>query len=215
MRRSDTLAGSVAGATAAGLTYPLDLLRTRLAGQVGGMNLAAVSQQAMALTRSGGGPLALWAGASATLFGGVVFEGVRFGLFGVLRTWRKDAAAAGSSGGGSEGVLARIFLGPAGLGTFASLVAGNLIYPNDTVRRRLQLVEGRGESYFVAATHLVREGGISRLYRGIGLYNLKAAPSAAVQFFTYHELKRLAVRYQEGRRQEAAVGRDIRAAAGA
>ena len=159
--------------------------------------------------RRPGGPLALWAGASATLFGGVVFEGVRFGLFGVLRTWRKDAAAAGSSGGGSEGVLARIFLGPAGLGTFASLVAGNLIYPNDTVRRRLQLVEGRGESYFVAATHLVREGGISRLYRGIGLYNLKAAPSAAVQFFTYHELKRLLVRFNADRETPAASSRTV------
>ena len=197
----------MAGATAAGLTYPIDLLRTRLAGQVGSVPLAAVAQQAIALTKGGGGPLALWAGASATLFGGVVFEGTRFGLFGVMRERRKASS--------NEGVLARIFLGPAGLGTLASLFAGNLIYPNDTVRRRLQTVEGRGEGYFQAASHLMRDGGVSRLYRGIGLYNLKAAPSAAVQFYTYHELKRLVVKYNEERSREGTTARDMRAAAGA
>ena len=195
MHRSDTIAGSVAGATAAGLTYPLDLLRTRLAGQVGTLSLAAVAKQAVSLTQ-GGGPLALWAGASATLFGGVVFEGARFGIFG----WARDARQSQRDAhGNDEGVLARVLLGPAGLGTLASLCAGNLIYPNDTVRRRLQTVEGRGETYAQAARHLLSEGGVARLYRGILLYNLKAAPSAAVQFFTYHELKRRVMQWQGGR----------------
>ena len=35
------------------------------------------------------------------------------------------------------------------------------------------------------------EGGMARLYRGIVLYNIKVAPSAAVQFATFHGLKRL------------------------
>ena len=41
---------------------------------------------------------------------------------------------------------------------------------------------------------LLQEGGVARLYRGFWLYNLKAAPSAAVQFFTYHTLKDLVQR---------------------
>ena len=180
----------MAGATAAGVTYPLDLLRTRLAGQVGGHRFTAVAQQAVALARSGG-PLALWAGASATLFGGVVFEGARFGVFGWLR--RREAEEGlqrRNSGSGERSALWTMLLGPTALGTLASLTAGNFIYPNDTIRRRLQTLEGRGETYAEAAGHLLREGGVARLYRGIGLYNLKAAPSAAVQFFTYFELKR-------------------------
>ena len=44
-------------------------------------------------------------------------------------------------------------------------------------------------------THVVRtlyrEGGLARLYRGFLLYNIKAAPAAAVQFALYHHLKRL------------------------
>ena len=188
---SDTAAGAVAGATAAGLTYPLDLLRTRLAGQVGRSSFSAVAQQALAISRQGGGILSLWGGASATLFGGVVFEGARFGVFGWLR--RREAEEGlqrRNSGSGERNALWTMLLGPTALGTLASLTAGNFIYPNDTIRRRLQTLEGRGETYAEAAGHLLREGGVARLYRGIGLYNLKAAPSAAVQFFTYFELKR-------------------------
>ena len=192
---SEAIAGSIAGATAAGLTYPLDLLRTRLAGQVGSSSLAAVSQQALSLAH-GGGVLALWTGASATLMGGVVFEGVRFGVFGWLRDQDRQRRAdrAAVPGAAEPGPLMRLLTSPAALGTVASLVGGNLIYPNDTVRRRLQSVDGRGESYAQATAHLLREGGVSRLYRGLLLYNLKAAPSAAVQFFAHHELKRLVMR---------------------
>ena len=74
---------------------------------------------------------------------------------------------------------------------FFLLLAGNIIYPNDTVRRRLQTEAGSRETYLQATRMLLKEGGISRLYRGFLLYNLKAAPSAAVQFYTYHTLKQL------------------------
>lgn len=185
--------------TAAGITYPLDLLRTRLAGKVGTVPLSAVAQEAMSLSKSGG-PLVLWAGASATLFGGIVFEGARFGAFG----WMRDRRDASGGPTGDESWLARMLFGPAGMGTVASLMAGNFIYPNDTIRRRLQTLEGRGETYAQAAAHLMREGGLRRLYRGILLYNIKAAPSAAVQFFTYHQLKQTVLQLQESRQPSRA-----------
>ena len=47
------------------------------------------------------------------------------------------------------------------------------------------------ESYAHAVRTLYSEGGLARLYRGFLLYNLKAAPAAAVQFALYHHLKRL------------------------
>ena len=49
----------------------------------------------------------------------------------------------------------------------------------------------RSESYLCALRALYAEGGMARLYRGIVLYNIKVAPSAAVQFATFHGLKRL------------------------
>ena len=95
----------------------------------------------------------------------------------------------GSQATGQLGVW--MLLSPGVCGMLASMCAGNVIYPNDTVRRRLQTVAGSGETYLQATRALLREGGVLRLYRGFFLYNLKAAPSAAVQFYTYHELKRL------------------------
>ena len=65
---------------------------------------------------------------------------------------------------------------------------------------------GHGETYLGATRTLVQEGGVARLYRGFFLYNLKAAPGAAIQFYTYHELKRrwLAQRDVEGGHQQEA-----------
>eukprot|EP00966_Prymnesium_polylepis_P310211 7167479-Prymnesium_polylepis.1 len=73
------------------------------------------------------------------------------------------------------------------------LRAGNIIYPNDTIRRRLQFNSG-GESYVEAARSLLRDGGLPRLYKGCLLYNLKVAPAAAMQFATYYGLKELMTR---------------------
>ena len=103
-----------------------------------------------------------------------------------------DLSRRGSQAAGQVGVW--MMLSPGVCGMIASICAGNVIYPNDTVRRRLQTVAGSGETYLDATRALVREGGLLRLYRGFFLYNLKAAPSAAVQFYTYHELKRLWLR---------------------
>jgi hypothetical protein len=167
------LAGGGAGLLAGGLTYPLDLLRTRLAGTVGGVT--SVRRVALDIVRTAG-PLALFRGVHATIGGAVTYESMRFGAYGALR-----------DRGMADGVL-----GPAMCGTAASLLAGNIIYPNDTVRRRLQVGKhARSESYLCALRALHAEGGMARLYRGIVLYNIKVAPSAAVQFATFHGLKRL------------------------
>ena len=126
---SDTAAGGMAGLVAGGLTYPLDLLRTRHAGQVGAQPILAVARESIAKH----GIHALWSGASATLAGGVVFEAARFGIFGQLMELKQPDGETK--------------LGPASAGAIASMVAGNAIYPNDTIRRRLQTVSGSGESY--------------------------------------------------------------------
>ena len=60
------MAGGGAGLLAAGLTYPLDLLRTRLAGTVGGAT--SVSRLALDVVRTAG-PLALFRGVHATIGG--------------------------------------------------------------------------------------------------------------------------------------------------
>ncbi|KAJ1638260.1 mitochondrial carrier domain-containing protein [Pavlovales sp. CCMP2436] len=166
---SDIAAGSLAGIVATLVTYPLDLLRTRSAGAVGGGSVAEVARQVVAE----GGVFALYRGMYATLLGAMVFEGTRFGSFGWLQDRTPDHWAT-----------------PAVNGTLASLVAGGMLYPNDTIRRKLQY-DKVTTSYLEAARALLKEGGFTRLYRGSGLYMVKSVPGAAIQFGVYHSLKRL------------------------
>lgn len=168
---NDFLAGSVAGVGATLATYPLDLLRTRAAGSVSATGVSIIAT-ARSIMREGGA-LALFRGVHATLLGAVAFEGTRFGTYGWLRDRSSDH-----------------WLAPALNGTLASLVAGMVLYPNDTIRRRLQY-ESRPLGYMDALRELLREGGVHRLYRGCWLYCLKSVPGAAVQFGVYHGLKRL------------------------
>ena len=146
--RSDMAAGAMAGLVAGGATYPLDLLRTRHAGSVGGVGLMSVARDTVAKH----GLFALWSGAWATLVGGVVFEGMRFGLFGWLQQQghardperaSRRPSAGGAAAPTSAAVppiadhwLTRALLSPALCGMAASICAGNVIYPNDTIRRR-------------------------------------------------------------------------------
>ena len=170
--------GAVAGVAAHVPFYPLDVIRTRIAGQISSGEAPTIVRTARELIRSGG-LLALWRGAGATAFGAVMYEGGRFGVFGKLRDWLPEA---------SQHPIA-----PAMMGVVASLASGCIIYPNDTIRRRIQNSKG-GESYLGAVQVLLREGGVPRIYRGLGLYCVKAAPSAAVQFGVYNALKKLHAR---------------------
>lgn len=166
---NDFLAGSLADVIATILTYPLDLLRTRVSG---GLGTRSVTSVAVAVVREGG-VLALYRGVSATMFGAVAFEGTRFGSFGWLQRRTSDH-----------------WVMPAVNGTLASLIAGIVLYPNDTIRRRLQYAT-EPMTYVSATRALIAEGGIARLYRGQALYALKSIPGAAAQFGVYHALKRL------------------------
>jgi hypothetical protein len=165
---NDAIAGSAAGVIATLASYPLDLLRTRAAGVVGTETLPVVIRLVLAESGVSG----LFRGVNATLVGAVFFEGTRFGAYGWLTERRGDH-----------------WLMPAINGTLASLIAGMLLYPNDTIRRRIQF-DSKPLAYLDAVSALVREGGLARLYRGSALYAVKTVPAAAVQFGVYHGLKR-------------------------
>lgn len=173
---SDASAGALAGVCAHVPAYPLDLLRTRIAGAVGAE--ASITAVLGEVLRSGG-VLALYRGAPATAGGAIAYEGTRFGVFGALTDGETSPAGA------------------AGVGVAASLVAGAVCYPNDTIRRKQQWsLDSPG--YLSTFRELLAEGGAPRIYRGLPLYLAKVAPAAAVQFGTYHLLKRLHRKYSGG-----------------
>ncbi|KAG2438444.1 hypothetical protein HYH02_010899 [Chlamydomonas schloesseri] len=111
----DLIAGSAAGASAVLLTYPLDIIRTRLAwatevgaagsgpaaagggagGKGGGHRILAM----MVHTYTHEGVAGLYRGLAPTLYGILPYAGLKFYVYASLKNWYKDTAAVHSSNG--------------------------------------------------------------------------------------------------------------------
>ena len=81
-----------------------------------------------------------------------------------------------------------------GCGGFAGLVATVLTYPNDTVRRRLQMQGEGGRARIYRDTidcyqKLIRTQGIMSLYQGLTPTLLRALPNMGIQFSAYEVLR--------------------------
>ena len=162
-------AGGLAGMCAAACTYPLDLAR----GVLGSQGKGSIWQVLVDAWRKGG-VKALYRGATPTLLGAVPFDGIRFGVVGVLRSVPHEPESRGRAVGRS-----------AVYGGCGGLVAGVATFPNDTIRRCLQQPHSQYRGYVDCALSLVRAGGVPRLYRGLAPSLLRAAPSAAIQFAAF------------------------------
>jgi Mitochondrial carrier protein len=86
------------------------------------------------------------------------------------------------------------------MGGMGGVMAGLMTYPNDTIRRLLQLQGSRGTAteftgYFDCMQKTYAEYGITRFYRGVGLNIVRMAPNTAVQFGSYELLKKWTVGY--------------------
>lgn len=86
--------------------------------------------------------------------------------------------------------------------TVESLLAGaaagmsyNLsLFPADTIKSRMQTESvtngsSSGKGFFEVGKEIYQKGGIRALYRGCGITVSRAAPSSAIIFFTYEQLK--------------------------
>jgi len=177
-------AGSLAGVTAVIVTYPLDLARTRIAGTVGNDSRYTTIRRALKLTWKEEGPSALYRGIGPTLFGAVCFEGLKFGAYDFFL--RKLGTKLGRED---------LHLGwKLSAGAVAGLCAHLCIFPNDTVRRRMQLqgIDGMRREYKNALHcyyRLYKEGGLGVFYRGFSTNILRSVPNTAIQFGTFEVLK--------------------------
>lgn len=180
------LAGGMSGMSATAATYPLDLARGRITGKLAsakGNKQYAGILSTLALTVRDEGFGALYRGALPTILGAMPYEGIKFGTVGVLEDLyplqenEKPTAIRKMLMGGMGGVM-----------------AGMMTYPNDTVRRLLQLQGSRGTSavysgYFDCIRQTYKTGGIGRFYKGVGVNLVRMAPNTAVQFGSYELLK--------------------------
>ncbi|GBG30743.1 Mitochondrial carrier protein CoAc1 [Hondaea fermentalgiana] len=184
------LAGSLAGATSVCATYPLDLLRARMAVQSkahGGMrhNFRVILQNE--------GVSGMYRGLGPTLFGIVPYAGLAFGTFETLKIMVSQHY-------GSETVTAGQRLV---CGALAGFIAQSLTYPLDIVRRRMQTdgmqqiknpgVPTQRQYHSILQTlHKVArtEGVVGGLFKGLSMNWVKGPISHGISFTTFDIMKR-------------------------
>jgi len=175
--------GALSGATAVVCTYPLDLVRGRVSGNLGKANRYTGILTTVRLTIKEEGFAALYRGVGPTLAGAFPYEGIKFGVYDFL----KRHAPRDEKGKLSE--VTKLTIGAA-----AGTAAGVVMFPNDTVRRRIQM-QGQGgtpilyTSGFDCYRKLVAQHGPGILYRGLAANLLRVVPNAALQFWAYEALK--------------------------
>lgn len=194
-------AGSAAGITAVIMTYPLDVVRARLAFQVTGEHMyTGIVDTLTCIFRTEGGIRALYKGLSPTIIGMIPYAGLSFYVFEKLKFLSLEylPGVCGKKHSGSSGGI--VLTVPAKLlcGGFAGAVAQTVSYPMDVARRKMQLSMMRPETHrygkgLVTTLALTfREDGITKgLYRGMSVNYLRAIPMVAVSFSTYELTKQI------------------------
>jgi hypothetical protein len=188
--------GGLAGMTAVVGTYPLDVVRTRLAGHIHYDTSTTYVERSMTrllyqMAREEG--IRSWfRGIGPTLAGAMPYEGLKFGVYGILTETVIPAIKTENT----DTVFLNLFSG-----ALAGCTAGLVMFPNDTVRKLMQMdgyhaapgIDGNTRPYSSAWDVWVRvykQHGIRRFYRGLVPYMLRLVPGTAIQFGAYNELQK-------------------------
>ncbi|CAL4938690.1 unnamed protein product [Urochloa decumbens] len=177
------LGGGLSGITAASMTYPLDLVRTRLAAQTNTAYYRGISHALFAICRDEGFR-GLYKGLGATLLGVGPSIAVSFSVYETLRShWQIERPY-------DSPVLISL-----ACGSLSGIASSTFTFPLDLVRRRMQLegAGGRARVYhtglFGTFGHIFRTEGLRGLYRGILPEYCKVVPGVGIVFMTYEMLK--------------------------
>ncbi|KAJ0251399.1 Mitochondrial carrier protein CoAc2 [Hirschfeldia incana] len=195
----DLVAGSFAGGTAVLFTYPLDLVRTKLAYQVVGSAksqskaVAAIPLEQIVYrgitdcfsrTYRESGFRGLYRGVAPSMYGIFPYAGLKFYFY---EEMKRHVPAEHK-----KDISLKLVCG-----SVAGLLGQTLTYPLDVVRRQMQV-----ERLYAAAKEetvrrgtmqtlvkIAREEGWKQLFSGLSINYLKVVPSVAIGFTVYDVMK--------------------------
>ncbi|XP_061932774.1 solute carrier family 25 member 16-like [Apis cerana] len=195
------LAGSAAGVTAVTLTYPLDIIRARLAFQVAGEHIyIGIIHAGITIFKNEGGIRALYRGFWPTIFGMIPYAGFSFYSFEKLKYFCMKYASNYFCENCDRNTGGLVLTIPARLlcGGIAGAVAQSFSYPLDVTRRHMQLGMMHHANHKYSSSMLqtikmiYKENGIIKgLYRGMSINYLRAIPMVSVSFTTYEIMKQI------------------------
>ncbi|XP_021769071.1 mitochondrial substrate carrier family protein B-like isoform X1 [Chenopodium quinoa] len=176
--------GFLAGVTSAAATYPLDLVRTRLAAQTNVTYYKGIWHALHTISKEEG-VFGLYKGIGATLLSVGPNIAISFSVYETLRSYWQLQRPQDST------VLVSL-----ACGSISGVASSTAIFPIDLVRRRMQLegAGGRARVYntgiFGTFKHIIRTEGLKGLYRGILPEFYKVVPSVGIVFMTYETMKK-------------------------
>ncbi|XP_029003642.1 mitochondrial coenzyme A transporter SLC25A42-like [Betta splendens] len=171
------LAGSLAGTTAAMLTYPLDMVRARMAVTAKEMysNIMHVFKR---ISREEG-VRTLYRGFTPTILGVIPYAGITFFTYETLKKLHTERTKRTQ-----PYPYERL-----AFGACAGLIGQSASYPLDVVRRRMQTAGVTGSTYGTILGTLreivTREGVIRGLYKGLSMNWIKGPIAVGVSFSTF------------------------------
>lgn len=195
------LSGSLAGVTAVTLTYPLDMVRARLAFQVSGEHrYTGIVHTVTSIFKQEGGLRALYRGYTPTIMGMIPYAGLSFYCFESLKyfclAFLPNICAkhhAQNTGGLALTLPSKLLCGG-----FAGCIAQSVAYPLDVARRRMQLsmmipgMERFSKHWLTTLVLIFKEDGIVKgLYRGMTVNYLRVVPMVAVSFSANELMKQV------------------------
>ncbi|CAG5896798.1 unnamed protein product [Menidia menidia] len=179
------LAGAMAGTTAAMLTYPLDMVRARMAVTPKEM-YSNIMHVFVRISREEG-LKTLYRGFTPTILGVVPYAGLSFFTYETLKKMHAE-----KSGRPQPYTYERM-----AFGACAGLIGQSASYPLDVVRRRMQTAGVTGHTYGTilgTMREIVSEEGFIRgLYKGLSM-NWVKGPIAVGMSFTTFDLTQILLR---------------------
>ncbi|CAG8504372.1 1821_t:CDS:2 [Gigaspora rosea] len=206
------MAGSLAGVTSVLCTYPLELVRVRLAFEVrkdSRVSLRSICKQIYHESAASHrrfihfSIMNFYRGLTPTIMGMIPYAGVSFWTHDALseycRTMLTNITTDPSLIAGKKEFLEQDSKVP--LKTWAELTVGGLAgaisqtisYPFEVIRRRMQVYGAIDPSRFVSIRKTTREiwvkNGLKGFFVGLSIGYLKIIPMIAVSFTVYHRMK--------------------------
>ncbi|KAL3536516.1 hypothetical protein ACH5RR_004977 [Cinchona calisaya] len=169
-------AGACAGMTSTFVTYPLDVLRLRLAVEPG---YKTMTQVAFNMVKEEG-VASFYNGLGPSLIGIAPYIAVNFCVFDLVKKALPEEYQKKTETSLVTGLI-------------SATVATVMCYPLDTVRRQMQMRGTPYKTVMDAFSGILKRDGLVGLYRGFVPNALKTLPNSSIRLTTFDTVKRLIV----------------------
>ncbi|XP_027070785.1 adenine nucleotide transporter BT1, chloroplastic/mitochondrial-like [Coffea arabica] len=181
------IAGAVAGISSTLVTYPLELLKTRLTVQRGVYK--SFLDAFLKIVREEG-PGELYRGLTPSLIGVVPYAASNYFAYDSLRKAYKQVFKQEEIGN-----VATLLIGSA-----AGAISSSATFPLEVARKHMQAGALNGRQYrnmLHALISILEHEGVPGLYRGLGPSCMKLVPAAGISFMCYEACKRILVENED------------------